>query len=222
MPSAEEQQRQLNAGSNEGDGDIDLIRGAAVLARLACAAALRATGWKLQLSVATSTRVLRGAANGESPTQILGDVGEELRDYVRQILGVEDSSNGNGGDSHEEPVDAEVVDDDRPTIDRLQDQARDLLRRSADVYDDDEAHPAYARIIDDLAPDEARILRFLCREGPQPSVDVRTSGPLALARSELVAPGLNMIGLGAGVKHPERIKSYLNNLYRLGLIWFSR
>ena len=99
---------------------------------------------------------------------------------------------------------------------------RDLLRRSADVYDDDEAHPAYARILQQLAPDEARILRLLASEGPQPAVDVRTAGPLAIARSELVAPGLNMIGPAAGAKHPERIKAYLNNLYRLGLIWFSR
>jgi hypothetical protein len=60
------------------------------------------------------------------------------------------------------------------------------------------------------------------REGPQPSVDVRTAGPLAIARSELVAPGINMIGSAAGVKHNDRVKRYLNNLYRLGLIWFSR
>ena len=221
MARAEDRHR-LNAGpENDGDGDIDLIRAAPVLARLAIAAGLRTAGWTLQASWAASSRVVRGAANGESPTQILGDVGTELRDYVRQILGVESSANGTGHDDSE-PVDAEVIEDDRPTIDRLQDQARDLLRRSADVYDSDDVHPAYARIIDDLAPDEARILRFLCREGPQPSVDVRTSGPLAMARSELIAPGLNMIGLGSGVKHPERIKSYLNNLYRLGLIWFSR
>jgi hypothetical protein len=213
----------LNAGSN-GDGDIDLIRAAPVLARLAFAAWLRTTGWTLETSIAASTRVLRGAAKGESPTEILSDVGDELRDYVRRVLGVESGANGDGSSGYDdvEPVDAEVVEDDRPTVDRLQEQARDLLRRSADVYDDDEAHPAYARILHDLAPDEARILRFMCREGPQAAVDVRTAGPLALARSDLIAPGLNMIGPGAGVKHPERIKSYLDNLYRLGLIWFSR
>lgn len=225
-----DEQRRLNAGSNGRDGDVDLMRAAPVLARLAFAAWLRTTGWTLQTSLAASTRVLRGAANGESPTEILGDVGDELRDYLRRILGVDSASNGDAGagtggtSGHDdaEPVDAEVVEDDRPTIERLQEQARDLLRRSADVYYDDEAHPAYARIVQELAPDEARILRYLCREGPQPSVDVRTAGPLALARSELVAPGLNMIGPGAGVKHPERVKQYLNNLYRLGLIWFSR
>ena len=223
MATTEEQR--AHGGSNGRDGEVDLIRAAPVLARLAFAAWLRTTGWTLQTSIAASSRVLRGAANGESPTEILGDVGDELRDYLRRILGVESASNGDGGGAghnEPEPIDAEVVEDDRPTIERLQDQARDLLRRSADVYDDDDAHPAYARIVQDLAPDEARILRFLCREGPQPAVDVRTAGPLALARSELIAPGLNMIGPAAGVKHPERIKSYLDNLYRLGLVWFSR
>jgi len=114
------------------------------------------------------------------------------------------------------------VEDDRPGLEELREQGRDLLRRSADVYDDDEAHPAYARILQQLAPDEARILRLLASEGPQPSVDVRTAGPLALSRSELVAPGLNMIGPAAGAKHPQKIRPYLDNLYRLGLIWFSR
>lgn len=215
----EREQARLNAGSNGGDGDVDLVRAAPVLARLAFAAWLRATGWTLQTSMAASSRVIRGAANGESPAEIIRDVEGEIREYVRRLLGVE-STNDDGEDS--EPVDAEVVEDDRLTVEDLREQGRDLLRRSADVYDDDEAHPAYARILQQLAPDEARILRLLASEGPQPSVDVRTAGPLALARSELVAPGLNMIGPAAGAKHPDKIRPYLDNLYRLGLIWFSR
>jgi hypothetical protein len=163
---------------------------------------------------------VRGAANGESPAQIIRSVEGELRDYVRQLLGVE--ANGSNPDEEAEPVDAEVVEDDRLTVDDLRELGRDLLRRSADVYDDDEAHPAYARILQQLAPDEARILRVLASEGPQAAVDVRTAGPLAIARSDLVAAGLNMIGPAAGIKHNDKIKAYLNNLYRLGLIWFSR
>ena len=218
---AEERERQrLNAGENGNDGDVDLVRAAPVLARLAFAAWLRATGWTVQASLAASSRVLRGAANGESPAQIIRDVESELRDYVRQLLGVE--SDGDDSADSAEPVDAEVVDDDHLTVEDLRERGRDLLRRSADVYDADEAHPAYARILHELAPDEARILRLLAREGPQPAVDVRTAGPLAIARSELVAPGLNMIGPAAGAKHPDRIKPYLDNLYRLGLVWFSR
>ena len=36
------------------------------------------------------------------------------------------------------------------------------------------------------------------------------------------APGLSMIGAEAGCRHVERVPAYLNNLYRIGLIWFSR
>src|SRR3954454_2739705 len=214
-----EEQRRLNEGN--GDGDVDLIRAAPVLARLAFAAWLRATGWTVQTSIAASSRIVRGAANGESPATILRDVESELRDYVRQLLGIEQDGEGSGSDA--EPVDAEVVEEeDALTIEQLRERGRDLLRRSADVYYDDEAHPAYARILQELAPDEARILRLLASEGPQPAVDVRTAGPLAIARSEMVAPGLNMIGLAAGIKHNDRLKAYLDNLYRLGMIWFSR
>jgi hypothetical protein len=31
-----------------------------------------------------------------------------------------------------------------------------------------------------------------------------------------------MIGAEAGCRRPERVPVYLNNLYRLGLVWFSR
>jgi len=93
------------------------------------------------------------------------------------------------------------------------------LRQSADVRVEQDSHPAYMRILDVLAPDEARILRFLARSGPQPSVDVRTGLPLA---SELVAQGQTMIAEEAGCRYPDRVYAYLNNLHRLGLIWFSR
>jgi hypothetical protein len=52
-----------------------------------------------------------------------------------------------------------------------------------------------------------------------PTVDVRAGLPMA---THLVAPGLNMIGAEAGARYGDRVPAYLNNLYRLGLIWFSR
>lgn len=103
----------------------------------------------------------------------------------------------------------------------LRERGGELLSRSADIGYEEEAHPAYARILDELAPDEARILRFLQTEGPQPAVDVRAA-KAPLLSSELVAPGLSMIGAGAGCRYVDRVPAYLNNLYRLGLIWFSR
>jgi hypothetical protein len=101
----------------------------------------------------------------------------------------------------------------------LREWGTELLAQSADVEQADELHPAYARILENLAPDEARILRLLATRGPQPAVDVRHGLPLV---SELVAPGLNMIGAEAGCRYQDRVPAYLDNLNRLGLIWFSR
>ena len=96
-----------------------------------------------------------------------------------------------------------------------------LLERSRDVWAEEDTHPAFARILDDLAPDEARILLLLARGGPQPSVDVRTGGPVGMVSSQLIAPGLNMLGARAGVRYLDRVPAYLNNLDRLGLVWLS-
>ena len=103
----------------------------------------------------------------------------------------------------------------------LREQGAELLRQSADVRIADDTHPAYERILGDLAPDEGRILRLLASEGPQPAVDVRTARPLNIG-SKLVAAGLSMIAEQAGCRRRDRTHAYLNNLFRLGLIWFSR
>jgi hypothetical protein len=101
-------------------------------------------------------------------------------------------------------------------------RGQELLELSRDVHYEERAHPAYERLVESLAPDEARILRLLLFGGPQPAVDVRTGGPLGLIQSRLLAPGLNMIGARAGCRYLERVPSYLTNLHRLGLIWFAR
>ena len=104
----------------------------------------------------------------------------------------------------------------------LRERGEELLRRSADVREDEDGHPAYERILDELLPDEGRVLRLMFIAGPQPAVDVRAGALPLNATTELIAPGLTMIGAEAGCRRPERVPAYLNNLYRLGLIWFSR
>jgi hypothetical protein len=104
----------------------------------------------------------------------------------------------------------------------LRERGAELLARSADIDYEEPAHPAFERILEELAPDEARILRLLKQQGPRPAVDVRTGGAVGRLKSDLVAFGLTMIGSEAGCRHPERVHLYLDNIARLGLIWFSR
>jgi hypothetical protein len=88
------------------------------------------------------------------------------------------------------------------------------------VTADQRTHPAYARILGELAPDEGRILRMLASEGPQPTVDVRALNLIGVG-SQLVEQNLNMIGAESGCRHVERVPEYLINLQRLGLVEFA-
>lgn len=191
----------------------DYVEAAPTLARLAAGMWWRTAQWTLVTSVRASTRMLRAATSGESAAELLTSVGGEVRQQARRILGVDD----------EAPVEADpAADGHRPATESLRRRGEELLRRSADVAHEEEYHPAYERILEDLAPDEGRILRFLALEGPQPAVDVRGARGGLPVSTQLVAPGLSMIGAQAGCRHLDRVPAYLNNLYRLGLIWFSR
>jgi hypothetical protein len=198
--------------------DDSLVRAAPGLARIAVGAYVRTAQFAAEQSVRMGSRVLRAAVSGETAAEMLNDLGDEARRTARRLLGVIDeeaqAARANGAEPEAAPRSAR-------TTDALRERGGELLSRSADVTYEEEAHPAYARILDDLAPDEARILRFLRANGAQPAVDVRAA-KVPLISSELVAPGLSMIGAGAGVRYMERVPAYLNNLYRLGLIWFSR
>ncbi|MBA2506015.1 MAG: DUF4393 domain-containing protein [Thermoleophilaceae bacterium] len=170
----------------------------------------RTTEAAADASVRGGRRVVQAARRGENPADLIQELNTNLRDTARRVLGV-DGAHGetpreqqNGGE---------------PT---LRDRGAELLRRSADVTYDEKYHPAYERMLSEIAPDEARVLRRLAQEGPAAAVDVRTGGPLAVMSSQLVAPGLTMLGAESGIRHPDRLHAYLNNLSRLGVVWFSR
>jgi hypothetical protein len=196
-----------------------IIRAAPSIARFAVSAWWRTTEWSLGVALNTANRVFSAVVSGQSPAVVLSTLGTELRTSVRQVLGISDQPSYPGVSVINRVLPVETP---QPVVDRpLKEIGRELLLRSSDMSYDDELHPAYIRILADLAPDEGRILRLLAMEGAQPSVDVRTSRPLNVATT-LVAPGLTMIGAQAGVRHIDRVPAYLNNLFRLGLIWFSR
>jgi hypothetical protein len=184
----------------------ELLQAAPGLARIAASMARQGASEIVNAYAEGASRVVRAASQGESTADAVQETTAELRAYLRELIGVEEGSRSRptGSDSSAEA---------------LRNRGEELLRRSADVNVEVDSHPAYMRILDALAPDEARILRFLAREGEQPSVDVRAGLPFA---SALVAQGRTMIAEEAGCRHADRVYSYLNNLNRLGLVWFSR
>lgn len=199
--------------------------------RVAATSWWRTVRWATTTSSASVRRAAQAMAAGESPTQVAADAGAGLRSAVLDVLGLRGHpSDGDQAKAKEKPSSGRGQDQAgrtwlpkrrRVTVAELRARGAALLHDAADVWYEDEAHPAYARILDDLSPDEARILRLLATEGAQPSIDIRTNRPLGVG-SELVAGGLSMIGLQAGVRRVDRTRANLNNLYRLGLVWFSR
>ena len=200
-------------------GNSDLLATAPALVRLALTGYVRTLGWGVQVSLRTANGALRMVLSGDGAETLVSGVSTQVREQLRRVLGVTDiearlsripephSANGNGkGPEH---------------LATLRERGAELLARSAGVEDYDLTHPAYERILNSLAADEARILRLMIQDGPRAAVDVRTRRPLDVG-SELVEPGLTMIGHQAGCRHIDRVPAYVNNLQRLGLIQSSR
>jgi Abortive infection alpha len=196
----------------------DLMRAAPGLARIYAAMWWHTAEWTLNSSLRAGSRLLRAASGGGAPADLVQAVEEEVREYARRMLGPDRAGDASDPQAEPEHRGGGRAPEAAPPAD-LRERGAELLRRSADVHDAEDVHPAYARILEVLAPDEARILRLLATSGAQPAVDVRAGLPMI---SELVAPGRSMIAAEAGCRHPDRVHAYLNNLNRLGLIWFSR
>ncbi len=201
------------------------------LMRIAATSWLRTTEWGVVASVKGARALLKAASSPSNAMEfaqgvvnassVVADLAKALSSGVpipqavvevsAAISGPQQAAAQNGARNRQERVAAS-----------LREQGEELLMRSRDVWNDDQGHPAYARILSELAPDEGRILLLLMRDGPQPSIDVRTGGPVGMVSSRLVKSGLTMIGARAGTRYVDQVPSYLHNLFRLGMIWFSR
>jgi hypothetical protein len=220
--------------SRPSSSDTALVEALPSLARLAAGAWLRTAAWGVGATARVGARLARAAVDPQYAVELVEGVSTGMRHYAREFLGVADLDDrvkqlttgsgrfvaGAGPAAAVRRRARRAAEDTGQPQDSLRIQGAELLRQSADVGLDDRTHPAYARILEELAPDEARILRLLAVDGPQPVVDVRAVNLIGVG-SQLVAPGLNMIGPQAGLRHGERVPAYLNNLQRLGLISFS-
>jgi hypothetical protein len=200
------------------------------VARIAGTAWLRSAQWAVGSGTRSARNLARAMTDPAAAGELVRGVAEDVAEATRTIYSVA-AAVSDGVPLPRALLEASVslsamiVPHEGPEHEgekTLRERGEELLRKSRDVWSDDEAHPAYGRILEDLAPDEARILLLLLRGGPQPSVDVRTGGPVGMVSSSLIAGGLTMIGPRAGVRYLDEVPAYLNNLFRLGLVWFSR
>ncbi|MFP4632579.1 MAG: DUF4393 domain-containing protein [Halobacteriales archaeon] len=190
------------------------------IAHITSTATRRATRYSLWSGVRTGARMLRAAGVSRSLDDFVKQY-EEIAYEEMERLDMESLDSGGGrkggggrnGRGRRYP--SEEID-----VERLRERGGRLLELSADVDYEEEVHPAYPMVLEQVAPDEARLLRYLATEGPQPSVDIRDKGWLPLT-SKSVASGLSMVGTEAGCRYEDWTQVYLNNLNRLGLVWFS-
>ncbi|HEY2099662.1 MAG TPA: Abi-alpha family protein [Pseudonocardia sp.] len=188
------------------------------MAKIAGSVLWRTNRWTLNASLHIGNIVIRGAVSGQSAQSLIEEISTEAKHSLREILGVSDP------DPMPKALRARIIPNGSSTATpeiTLPDRMAALLDASADLDYSDAGHPAYVRLLSELAPDEARILRLFAQRGAQAAVDVRTRRPFGVG-SELIAPGITMIGRYAGCRHVDRVPAYLNNLFRLGLVWFSR
>jgi len=189
------------------------IRGTGVtgLAHLAVTTTVRVTGAAVRGTVTVGVDLVREVVSGQPVTEIADRHVEALRSAVVRVLGL----NGHV------PLPPAPIERDEPTPQDLRALGDALLRKLSDPERRSrKEHPAFARILRELLPDEARILRFMALAGPQPAIDVRTKTPLGVG-SELIASGINLVAEMSGCAHPDRNQQYLANLDRLGMLRFS-
>jgi hypothetical protein len=207
---------------HEGDAEmspvpIELVPG---LARLAVGAWIRGAEWGVGTTIRAAQRLGSAAVSGESAVELIGDVRDEALSGLRAALAAIEQEGEDANSSHARPAPAHKGRG-RSSSPSLQERAAALFDRAAEVAGEGEVHPGFDRIVDQLAPDEARILKLLVNEGPQPIVYVNKAAPLGIGARE-VARRLSIIGREAGCLHPEHVPAYLDNLVRLGLVAIRR
>ena len=194
------------------------------LARLAVGAWARGAVWGVSTTLRATRRLGEAAVSGESAAQLVDDVREELIGGLRELLGIV-------SDEEPEPISGvarAIAPDPQPPrrgrggAQSLRERGAELLERAAGTEGAaDPVHPGFDRIVDQLAPDEARILKLLVNEGAQPIVYVNKAAPLGVGARE-VARRLSILGREAGCLRPGLVPAYLDNLVRLGLVAIRR
>lgn len=204
-------------GVEIGPMPVDAVPG---IARIVVGSWVRGATWGVETTLRAGRRLTEAALSGESAAQLIDEVREETIENLRGLIGELDGEPvaSNGSASGLDRSDGA----ERRRADYLRERGAALFERASEIStDNDPIHPGFDRIVDQLAPDEARILRLLVNEGPQAIVYVNRAAPLGLGARE-VARRLSLIGREAGCQRPGLVPAYLDNLVRLGLVAIRR
>lgn len=196
----------------DADEPVDPFR----LARVAAGMTQRASGYSMESGVRTGTRMAYAAANSQSPAELLTNTRAIALDELQRSgidIGEEQES---WLEAHED----DLVDRRPLTREELEARGAELLDKSSEVGRDEAVHPSFPVLLEQLATDEARILRLLATAGPQPIVDIYDKHYIPFKKT-LLAENLTMVGSDAGCRNKQRVPVYLQNLRRLGLVTIS-
>ena len=94
-----------------------------------------------------------------------------------------------------------------------------LLAKSMFSDNKKDVHPAYIKIIEQLCPDEAKILKYFNDTGCDYGQNMMFSAQIVLDNQPYIID-FSDLGIKAGCDKPYDILSYIDNLTRLGLITF--
>jgi hypothetical protein len=193
------------------------------MARIAAGAWIQGAAWGIGTSLRAGRRLAEAAVSGESAGQLLSEARDEAVLNVKRILDL--AEGGSRAQGFTDAVSSRLPDEEsrkRQRAESLRERGAQLFERAAEIdREEDAIHPGFDRIVDQLAPDEARILKLLVNEGPQAIVYINRAAPMGLGARE-VARRQTLLGREAGCMHPELIAAYLDNLVRLGLVAIRR
>jgi hypothetical protein len=134
-------------------------------------------------------------------------------------------SNGYGHESHSVPgmypgteIAIHTVGD--PGAPPLRSRMANLLERSIDADRGLSEDYLHTMILQQLVPDEARILAALSDGSVYPVIDVAARSPLG-GNQRMVLKNASSVGKAAGIATPDNVPAYLTRLHRLGLVEFG-
>lgn len=100
----------------------------------------------------------------------------------------------------------------------LSDMYANLLAAAMDKNTADGTHPAFVEIIKQLTPDEAKLMSYLLRSVALPLVSISANHSEYTKGGYELASNISLFGVKAKLEHPNIVRTYLDNLCRLGLI----